>query len=178
MLKAMMLAVCIVFSGVAVATVNYAENTVGANRAVPNRIVEKAMDVIQATSILKAPYSAFYKISGKAGKDNFDFKRVSAKESFPDDRWAKLARSIANQVRIPAPSTGSRVKPSANAYVAFYTGGIEGLEPKRVLQLETSVEGEPNTLAVLVIDKKTSSGSTRFTVFQPVPEVYFFELAL
>ena len=45
MLKAMMLAVCIVFSGVAVATVNYAENTVGANRAVPNRIVEKAMDV-------------------------------------------------------------------------------------------------------------------------------------
>ena len=56
MLKAMMLAVCIVFSGVAVATVNYAENTVGANRAVPNRIVEKAMDVIQATSILKAPY--------------------------------------------------------------------------------------------------------------------------
>ena len=178
MLKAMMLAVCIVFSGVAVATVNYAENTVGANQAVPNRIVEKAMDVIQATSILKAPYSAFYKISGKAGKDNFDFKRVSAKKSFPDARWAKLARSIANQVRIPAPSTGSRVKPSANAYVAFYPGGIEGLEPKRVVQLETSVEGEPNTLAVLVIDQKTSSGSTRFTGFQPVPEVYFFELAL
>ena len=32
MLKAMMLVVCIVFSGVAVATVNYAGNTVGANR--------------------------------------------------------------------------------------------------------------------------------------------------
>jgi len=178
MLKTIMFAICLTVSGFATAKMSYEENTVGANRAVPNRIVENELGTSQATSVLQAPYSGFYQISGKAGKDNFDFKRVSAKKSFPDARWAGLAKSIAKQVRIPAPSTGSRVKPSATAYVAFYPGGIEGLEPDQVIQLQTSVEGEPNTLAVLVINQKVSKGATRFTGFQPVPNVYFFELAM
>ncbi len=178
MFKTAMLVICLVVSGVAVAKANFEENTVGANGAVQNKIIENALDSFQAASVLAAPYAAFYKISGKAGNDNFDFKRVSAKSSFRNARWAKLATSIAKQVTIPAPTTGSRVKPSANAFVAFYPGGIEGLEPKGVVQLQTSVTGEPNTLAVLIVDRKMLKGTTLFTGFQSVPSVYFFELAM
>ena len=178
MFRAMIVVVCLATSAWATAKVKYEEHTIGGNRAIPNRIVENSFDQQHAATILETPYDGFYQISGKAGGDSCTFRKVSARKSYPDDRWAKLAKGITRQVNVPAPSTGSRIKPSATAYVVFYEGGIEGFEPENVQQLTTSVEGEPNTLAILVIKQSDSSGSTRFTGFGAEQNIFFFELTI
>ena len=47
---------------------NYEENSVEANEAIYNKIVDDQLDANEAAAVLQAQYSGFYQIAGKSEK--------------------------------------------------------------------------------------------------------------
>ena len=159
----------------------YEVNTLGANKAVPNSLIKSQVDVDTAGALLETPYKGFYQIGSKVINKRITFPKVKSKQSFPDGRWEALAKGIAGLAETPAFNTGSRIDPRATAYVAFYDVDIKGVDRSKVMLLPTSVEGEPNTLAVLLVRHKNHTSAKNAELGrsgQMGSNVYFFELAL
>ncbi len=146
----------LIVPGIALAEVTYLENTLGANKVVPNKMIENSMDADVANVLLQTPYTGFYRIDGKVRDNKMSFEKVKDKYSFPDGRLEPLALGITGLMKFPVYTTGSRVKTQATAYVAFYKDkeAIEGLDIENVMRIPTSVQGEPNTLAVVIVKSK------------------------
>jgi hypothetical protein len=182
MLKKITFFIILAFAGITQAQAGYDANTLGANKSVPNSLIKKELDDSTAGIILETAYKGFYQIGGKVVKSQFTFKNVKTKKSFPDERWAEVATNIASLADAPVYSTGSRIRPSATAYVAFYDTNIK-VDRSKVMRLETSVKGEPNIVAVLVVKRKntTSAKNPERGIRgggEPTSNVYLFELAI
>jgi hypothetical protein len=111
------------------------------------------------------------------------FSKLNTRESFPDDRLAYVAKSIAGMADRAVNNTGSRIKEKATAYVAFYEGRVPGISPEHIMVLTTSAQKAPNVMAVLIVkDNNSASKKGSRTVSNTSgPEgsgVYLFELAL
>jgi|TARA_Y100000310_G_scaffold311069_1_gene357001 hypothetical protein len=176
----MIVVICLVTSGLAIAKVEYEDNTIGANKAIHNKLIKSRFGNAQAPSVLATPYDAFYQIKGKVRNNAFKFDSVQSKKSFPDDRWQVVAKAIAEQIEIPALSTGSRIKPKATAYVMLYKGGIKDLNPNFVHRISNSLDEVPNTLAILLIKQRDATGATSESAdkHKDGTSFYFFEVAI
>ncbi|MBL4681722.1 MAG: hypothetical protein JKY88_13500 [Pseudomonadales bacterium] len=169
---------CISITGLHAA---YGENTLGENSAVPNALIESQVDENTAGALLNTPYKGFYQINSKFRNKKITFTKVKEKKSFPDQRWTSLAKSIANLAESEAFTTGSRISPRAKAYVAFYDVNSMDIDRSKITHLTTSIDGKPNTLAVLFIEHKNRSKSKSAIVGNNSGKsstIYFFELAL
>lgn len=146
-MKSILLAVCIVISGSAMAT-NINEQTV-ANIKTITKAVRAQLAPAMADAILAASYDGFYQISGKQKRNNeFRFTKVVGKKSFPDARWEQLAVDITKRIdfRGSSNNAGSKRKASATAYVIFYKDGIEGIRNS----------GAGESLALVMINQKNA----------------------
>jgi len=184
MLRSIVLLVLFAASGVAAAKPALDENTLGANDHVPNYLIETQLSDTEAEALLTEPYLAFYQVNGKAIGSTMHFKKISNRRSYPDDRLADVAKSIAAMADRPLHNTGSRVKPRATAFVAFYEGRVDGFSSDQIQYLPTSAEKAPNIMAVLIVQDTQNSatkngGRTVRTAGGPEgSDVYLFELAL
>ncbi|MDA0979227.1 MAG: hypothetical protein O3B72_11755 [Proteobacteria bacterium] len=170
----------------ALAGIKYSENSVGANKALPNNIVERLLDETSAEQVLATPYTGFYEIGAKVRDNSFSFERVDDKESFPGDMYEPLALDLVNLLNIPAYDTGTRIKPRATAYVVLFREGIDTLniDPKRMVTLPSSAGQEPNTVAMIIIRQKDTSNASSDSYRSDIQRgnrdgnsVYFFRLA-
>jgi hypothetical protein len=99
---------------------------------------------------------------------------------------AQIALGVASWIEFPSYSTGSRIKPRASAYIALYKEVLSDLEVKGVMKVPTSVDADPNTLVVVVIDRKDNSKATNSNIrdanaelgLRDGSDVYLFELAM
>jgi hypothetical protein len=186
MLRSIALLILLTASSFVFAKAGYEVNTLGANNAVPNRLVENKVDGDAAEALLSSQYMAFYQIKGKLEGNMMRFKNVNAKASFPDARFANVAESIAAMANRPVHNTGSRVRSRATAFVAFYEGAVPGIDASNVQHLTTSSDKAPNVMVALVIQDNDSAGKkgTRTSANQREDgaiqgsDVYLFELAL
>jgi hypothetical protein len=159
-------------------------NTLGANDAISNEMIEGQVDEGTAGVLLETPYKGFYQIKSKVKNSKITFSRIVSKQSFPDDRWTDMAKDIASLVELPAYSTGSRITPKATAYVVFYDVNLSGLDRSKVMTLPTTADAEPNMLVVLVIKHQNHSrtqgilGIQKSSADQNGNSIYFFELAM
>jgi hypothetical protein len=149
-------------------------NTLQANDAISNELIERLVDESTAEILLQTPYEGFYKIRGKAIGSRITFGKEVADQSYPDDRWTHLAAGIAGLIELPAIWPGSHLKPRATAFVVFYDYNIPGLDRSKVELLPTSSNAPPNMLAVLVIEKGPQTNSTDLTH----GSLLIFELAM
>ena len=134
-------------------------NTLQVNDAISNELIKRLVDESTAEILLQTSYEGFYEIRGKASGPRIKFRKVVADQSYPDDRWAHLATSIADLIELPASWPGSHLKPRATAFVAFYDYNIPGLDRSKVMLLSTSSNAPPNMLAVLMIEKGHQTNS-------------------
>ena len=181
MFKKITLLLILTCTGIASAQSAYDTNTMGANSAIPNALIKSQLDQDTANLLLETPYTGFYKLGSKVVNKKITFPKVKSKASFPDERWIDLAKGIASLAETPAYQTGSRIDPSANAYVAFYPADMAGVDRSKIMRLPTSVKGEPNTLAVLVVKHKNHSKAKNAVMTgnsKTGSDIYFFELAL
>ena len=159
-------------------------NTLSANDAMPNKLVETQVDEETARILLETPYKGFYQIESDIRNRKITFGEPVPEASFPDQRWEIMAKDIASLVEIPAYSTGSHIEPRATAYVVFYDIYMPGLDHSKVILLPTSSNAKPNTLAVLVIEHrnhyrtKDIRGTQTGSADQNGNRLYFFELAM
>ena len=160
--------------GIAHAQESNPVNTLQVNDAISNELIKRLVDESTAEILLQTSYEGFYKIRGEAIGTRIKFGKVVADQSYPDDRWANLATSIAGLIELPAIWPGSHLKPRTTAFVAFYDYNIPGLDRSKVMFLPTSLNVPPNMLAVLMIEKgpqTNSADNTRGSLF-------IFELAM
>jgi len=159
-------------------------NTLGANDAVTNSLVESLVDKATAKALLETPYKGFYQLESKVKNTKIVFSKVDPERSYPDERWEALASDIASLVQMPAYSTGTRIDPKATAYVVFYDANIEGVDRSSAIYLPTSAYSEPNTLAVLLIEHDNHSstrdalGTRLRSAHQNTNRILLFELAM
>jgi hypothetical protein len=165
---------------------NFDHNTLGANALVPNNVVRKSLDESVAQRILGTPYTAFYRVDGEVSDNKMLLNRLKSKSSYPDESLAQIALGVASWIEFPSYSTGSRIKPRASAYIALYKDVLSDLEVKGVMKVPTSVDADPNTLVVVVIDRKDNSKATNSNIrdanaelgLRDGSDVYLFELAM
>ena len=167
--------------GITTALAALGANTLGENSAISNALIKSQVDNGTAGVLLNTPYKGFYKINSKVQNKKIKFVKVKSDQSFPDQRWQGLAKGIAGLAEVAAYTTGSRIDPRATAYVAFYDVDSMQLDPSQVMKLPTSVKGDANTLAVLVVKHKNHSKATSGAIGNKVrkgSDIYFFELTL
>ena len=151
MIKSIALSILLSFLGIASAQAMNQVNTLVANDAIPNELIERQVDDETARILLETPYKGFYQIESKIKNRYITFGTPVSEQSFPDERWEIMARDIASLIEIPAFSTGSHIEPKATAFVVFYDVYMPGLDHSKVMLLPTTSNAKPNTLAVLVI---------------------------
>jgi len=181
-----LLAVCafLMYSSVSFANASFEPNTLGGNDEVPNKLIESLLEDQDAKTVLETPYMAFYEVKGKVSGNKMRFDDIIKNRSFPDERLAALALGIAAMANRPAFTTGSRIQPSAMAYVVFYDGKIDAIAPERRMLLPTSVDKEPNTTAILVVRNADNSNArdARITAStkgrRDGSDIYVFDLAI
>lgn len=184
MIRAIALLILVSLTGIAAAQAEYQDNTLGANEAISNTLIESQVDESTAAALLETTYKGFYQIGSRVKHARISFSEIESQQSFPDERWATMAKDIANLVEFPAYSTGSRIEPKATAYVAFYDAYMPGLDSSKVMLLPTSKDAEPNTLVVLVVKHKNHSsaqdvrGVQTNSASQSGNRIFFFELAM
>ena len=157
MFRTITLLIMVSLTGTASAQAMNQVNTLGANDAVSNALIESQVDESTAGVLLETPYKGFYQIRSKVVNSKITFSRVVSQQSFPDERWTDMAKDIASLVELPAYTTGSRIKPKATAFVVFYDVNISGLDRSKVMLLPTTTDAEPNMLVVLVIKHQNYS---------------------
>lgn len=177
------LTLILVISSISITTLHaaYGENTLGENEAISNALVKSQVDAGTAGALLNTPYKGFYQINSKMKNRKITFTKIKEKQSFPDQRWRRLATGIAGLAEIPAYTTGSRIEPRATAYVAFYDVNSMDIDRSKIMRLPTSVDGDPNTLAVLFVKHKNHTKAQNSVLGNDAgkgSDVYFFELAL
>ena len=177
------LASIMILSGAVVASAiaAYGANTLGENTAIPNNLIKSQLDKSVAGALLNTPYKGFYQINSTVKNNKIKFLKIKEKQSFPDERWTDLAKGIAGLAEVPAYTTGSRIDPKATAYVAFYDVNSMEIDKSRVMKLPTSIEGDANTLAVLVVKHKNHTKAKNAVIGnkgQQGSDIYFFELTL
>ena len=59
MFRTMVVVICLVSSGWATAKVEYEDNTIGANKAIHNKLIESKFGQVGASTVLETPYDAF-----------------------------------------------------------------------------------------------------------------------
>ena len=159
-------------------------NTLASNEAIPTQLIETQVDEETARILLETPYKGFYEIKSKIKNRSITFGTVVPEESFPDERWVSMATDIASLVEIPAYTTGSRIDPTATAYVVFYDVYMPGLDHSDVILLPTTSNARPNTLAILVVKHQNHHLTRDIRNVQTASAdqngnlIYFFELAL
>jgi hypothetical protein len=178
--------ISLLFAGIAYAGANteFDTDTLGANKVLPNNLIEKLLDETVASSLLSTPYTGFYQINGTVTNNKLNFNKV--KNAFPDARLEQLALGLAGMMEIPVYSTGSRIKTRATAYVVFFKDSLQELELENVMRIPTSVDGEPNTLAMVIIKQKEISNARNPNMRLANAEIgkrdgteaYFFEMAI
>ena len=184
MIRSISLLIMVSLTGIAFAQPSDQVNTLGANDAISNALIEGQLDESTADLLLETPYKGFYQIKSKVKNAKITFSRVVSKQSFPDERWMNMAKDIASLVEMPAYSTGSRIAPKATAYVVFYDVNMSGLDRSKVMLLPTTTEADPNTLVVLLIKHQNHSnaqgvlGIQTDSANQNGNSIYFFELAM
>ena len=181
MFKKIAILVIVAFTGITVVQASFEVNTLGANKSISNSFVKKQVDADTARVLLETPYKGFYQISSKVVNKTITFPKVRATRSFPDERWEVAAKAIASLAETRIASTGSRIETGATAYVAFYDPDMIGVDRSKVRRLSSSVEEEPNTLAVLVIKYKSHTNARnaqRGKKAQSGSNIYLFELAI
>lgn len=167
--------------GIASALAAYGANTLGENTAISNKLIERQVEKNVAGALLNTPYKGFYQINSRVKNQKIKFTKVKEKQSFPDERWTALAKGIASLAETPAYATGSRIDPKATAYVAFYDVNSMEIDKSKIMKLPTSIEGEANTLAVLVVKHKNHTKATSANLGvtnEQDSNIYFFELTL
>lgn len=184
MVRTTVLVILISLAGIMSAEAMNQVNTLAANEAISNSLIESQVDEKSAGTLLETPYKGFYEVQSRIKNRRITFGKVVPEESFPDDRWGDMARDIASLIEMPAYSTGSRIEPKATAYVVFYDIDISGLDRSNVMLLPTTANRKPNTLAVLVIEHKNRSrtkdvlGVRLESADTNGNSIYFFELAM
>lgn len=174
MIRTTILFILVFLMGMAHAQESNPVNTLQANDAISNELIERLVDESTAEILLQTPYEGFYKIRGRVDGSKITFDKVVADKSYPDDRWAHLAAGIAGLYELPAIWPGTHLKPRATAFVVFYDYNIPGLDRSKVALLSTSSNAPPNILAVLVIKKGPQTLSTDRTG----NSLFIFELAM
>lgn len=159
MIRTLILFILAFLMGMAHAQESNPVNTLQVNDAISNELIKRLVDESTAEILLQTSYEGFYEIRGKASGPRIKFRKVVADQSYPDDRWAHLATSIADLIELPASWPGSHLKPRATAFVAFYDYNIPGLDRSKVMLLSTSSNAPPNMLAVLMIEKGHQTNS-------------------
>ena len=183
LLRSVALLTLLTVAGFVSAKSGFAENTLGANGTIPHSMIAEELEPLAADALLNSPYMAFYQVNGKVDGNMMRFSKLNTRESFPDDRLAYAAKSIAGMADRAVNNTGSRIKEKATAYVAFYEGRVPGISPEHIMVLTTSAQKAPNVMAVLIVkDNNSASKKGSRTVSNTSgPEgsgVYLFELAL
>ncbi len=184
MIRTLTLLIMVSLTGFAYAQPHNQVNTLGANDAISNALIEGQVDESTADFLLDTPYKGFYQIKSRVKNARITFSRVVSQQSFPDDRWTDMAKDIASLAEMPAYSTGSRIVPKATAYVVFYDVNTAGLDRSKVMLLPTTTDAEPNMLVVLVIKHQNHSnaqgvlGIQTDSASQNGNNIYFFELAM
>lgn len=165
---------------------NFDHNTLGANALVSNNVLEKSLDESLAHRILATPYTAFYRVDGEVRDNKMLLNRLKPQGAYPDNSLAQIALGVASWIEFPAYSTGSRIRPRASAYIALYKDVLSDLEVKGVMRVPTSLDAVPNTLVVVVIDRKDNSKATNSNIrdanaelgLRDGSDLYLFELAM
>jgi hypothetical protein len=184
MIRSLILFSLLIFAGADCAQAMNQSNTLAANDAIANELIEAQVDEETARVLLETPYKGFYQIESKIRKRQITFGEVVPQQSWPDDRWGLMARDIASLIEIPAYHTGSRIEPKATAYVVFYDIYMPGLDHSKVMLLPTTSNAKPNTLAVLVVKHqnhyraRSIKGTLTGSADQNGNLIYFFELAM
>lgn len=184
MIRSITLFIVVFCSGIISAQAMNQINTLAANDAMPNKLIETQVDDETARILLETPYKGFYQIESNIKNRNIIFEKPVPEASFPDERWQLMASDIASLVEIPAYSTGSHIDPKATAYVVFYDVYMPGLDHSKVILLPTSSNAKPNTLAVLVIEHRNHHrtrdirGTQTGSADQNGNRLFFFELAM
>ena len=184
MFKTLALLVMVSLTGIASAQAMNQINTLGANDAISNTLIETQVDEGTASVLLETPYKGFYQFRSKVNHAKMIFSKPVSKQSFPDERWMDIAKDIASLVEMPAYSTGSRIEPRATAYVVFYDIDMPGVDRSKVILLPTTTDTEPNMLAILVIKHQNHSstqdvlGTRTSSADQSGNNIFFFELAM
>ena len=168
------------------ANIPFEENSLGGNKVIPNKLVESVMAEEQAEKFLSKSYTGFYQLQGKVKNNKLRFEKVKDKVSYPDDSLKQLALGLAGLIELPVYSTGSRIKPRATAYMAFYEGSTEDFGIENAVEIPTSAEGEPNTIVLLIIKQKETSSAKNPNMRLANAELgkrdgsqaYFFKLAI
>lgn len=162
------------------------EHTLGANKLVSNKILQKSLDEPLARRLLETPYTAFYQVDGEVRDNKIFLNKLKSKSSYPDESLAQIALGVASWIEFPSYSTGSRIKARASAYIALYKDVMSDLEPEEVVGIPTSLDLDPNTLVVVVVKRKDNSRATNSNMRDANAElgkrdgsdVYLFELAM
>lgn len=170
----------------AMATATFDENSLGANDVISNKLIESVMQAEMAEKFLEKAYTGFYQVQGNVRNNKLIFDKVKTQVSFPDDSMEPLAKGLAGLLEIPVYSTGSRIKTRATAYLAFYNGDIADLGVDNAITIPTSVEGEPNTIVLVIIKQKETSSARNPNMRLANAELgkrdgsqaYFFQLAI
>jgi len=184
MIRSIILLTMLFLMGISSAQATSQVNTLSANDTISNQLIESQVDEETANILLETPYRGFYAIESKIKNRNITFGEVVTEQSFPDGRWGAMAADIASLVEIPAYSTGSRIEPTATAYVIFYDIYMPGLDHSKVILLPTSSNAKPNMLAVLVIEHRNHlrtreiRGTQTGSADQNGNQIFFFELAM
>lgn len=181
MFKKIALTIILTGFGIASALAAYGANTLGENTAIPNNLIKSQLETGVAGALLNTPYKGFYQINSQVKNKKIKFLNVKEQRSFPDERWTALAKGIAGLAETPAYTTGSRIDPKATAYVAFYDVNSMEIDKSQIMKLPTSVEGDANTLAVLVVKHKNHSKAKSAIIGNSAKkgsDIYFFELTL
>jgi hypothetical protein len=184
MFRMIFLLIMVSLTGIASAQAMNQVNTLGVNDAISNELIEGQVDESTAVVLLETTYKGFYEFQSKIKNRSITFGKVVPQQSFPDERWTDMAKSIASLIEIPAYSTGSRIVPRATAYVVFYDINMKGLDRSKVILLPTTANAEPNMLAVLVIEHQNHSRSKDVlgirldSADENGDSIYFFELAM
>jgi|DEB0MinimDraft_6_1074348.scaffolds.fasta_scaffold134015_1 hypothetical protein len=168
------------------AIIPFEENSLGANKVIPNKLVESVMTLEQAEKFLSKSYTGFYQLQGKVTNNKLRFEKVKQKVSYPDASLEALALGLAGMIEIPVYTTGSRIKSRATAYMAFYEGTPAEYGIENAVTVPTSVDGEPNTTVLLIIKQKETSAARNANMRLANAEAgkrdgsqaYFFQLAI
>ena len=185
-MKKIVMILLLLVPGLSVAGTDYEENTLGANKALSNKMVAKLLGDTDAERVLSTPYTGFYKIDGKVKNNKVSFEKVKAKLSFPDASLEPLALGITGLIEFPVYSTGTRIKTRVSAYVVIYKDSLQDVQFKNVVTLQTSVGAEPNAVAMVIIRQKEMSNARNPNMMLANSElakrdgnqVYYFEVAI
>jgi len=174
----------LIYASVSFANSSFEPNTLGGNDGISNKLIASLLEDQEARAVLQTPYMAYYEVKGKVSGNKMKFDDIVENRSFPDERLAALALGIAAMANRPAFTTGSRIQPSAMAYVVFYTDKIDAIALERRMHLPTSVDKEPNTTAILIVRNADNSNArdARITAStkgrRDGSDIYVFDLAI